>query len=75
MGRQMRAKGLSNMRKHGLSVSAGVAPLLLGLAFATPSMASPFSFNLVRSAGLPGGCAPNASAHVTDVSLALPCHV
>ena len=57
------------MRKYGLSVSAGVASLLLGLAFATPSMASPFSFNLVRSAGLPGGCAPNASAHVTDVSL------
>ena len=49
-------------------IGAAAASLLLGLAAAPAMAAAPFSFNLVRSAGLLATCAPNATAHVTDVT-------
>lgn len=49
-------------------IGAAAASLLLGLAAAPAMAATPFSFNLVRSAGLLATCAPNATARVTDVT-------
>ena len=56
------------MTDSALRIGAAAASLLLGLAAAPAMAATPFSFNLVRSAGLLATCSPNATARVTDVT-------
>ena len=51
------------------SLGVGAVSLLLGLTAAPVMAASTFSFDMVRSAGLPGNCAPNAHADVTVTEL------
>ena len=56
------------MRISASKFVAVAVSVLLGLA-AAPAMAdNSISFDLVRSAGLLPTCAPNATAHVTDVT-------